>query len=175
MDIIVIANRLNPTRGTMHVGKSIFDCALGRGGFSDKKIEGDGATPLGRFALRRVLYRADRIAIPRTSLPIVALKDTDGWCDDPDDALYNHPVTHPYSSSAERLWREDNRYDVIVVLGHNDNPVIVGAGSAIFLHVAAEDFRPTEGCVAMQHNDLINVLSQCDPGDAIHIQLPTDA
>lgn len=175
MDIIVIPDRLNPTHGFMHVGQAVFDCTLGRGGFSDAKQEGDGATPLGRFALRRILYRADKIAVPKTGLPITALRDTDGWCDDPDDPLYNQPVTYPYVASAERLWREDNRYDVIVVLGHNDNPVIVGAGSAIFLHIAAEDFHPTEGCIAMQHNDLIDVLSQCEPADAINIQLAAGA
>ncbi len=175
MDIIVIPDRLKPTHGSMHVGQAVYDCALGRGGYSHAKLEGDGATPLGRFSLRNVLYRADRIAVPKTDLPTSALRDTDGWCDDPDDALYNQPVTHPYVASAERLWREDNRYDVIVILGYNDNPVIVGAGSAIFLHVAAEDFRPTEGCIAIQRDDLIGVLSQCEPGDAINIRSATEA
>ncbi|MDE0799966.1 MAG: L,D-transpeptidase family protein [Rhodospirillaceae bacterium] len=175
MEIILIPDPLKPTSGSMYVGQDVFDCALGRGGFSRAKQEGDGTTPLGRFALRRVLYRGDRVTKPKTGLPITALRHTDGWCDDADDPLYNQPVTHPYMANAERLWREDNRYDVIVVLGHNDNPVIVGAGSAIFLHVAAKYFRPTEGCVAMQHNDLIDVLSQCEPGDTINIRLVRDA
>lgn len=171
MDISVIPNRLKPTRGSVRVGENIFECALGRGGYTDAKREGDGATPLGRFPLRRVLYRADRITEPACGLPTTAIKENDGWCDDPDDPNYNQPVKHPYVSSAEELWREDTCYDIVVVLGHNDDPIIPGAGSAIFLHVAKDNFSATEGCVAMRIEDLRSVLSGCKLGAAISIQV----
>lgn len=145
--------------------------AFGRGGVveADAKREGDGATPLGTWPLLRVLYRADRVAAPRTTLPVTPLAPEDGWCDDPADAFYNRPVTHPYPASAERLWREDGLYDVVVVLAHNDAPPVPGLGSAIFLHCARPDYAPTEGCVAVARDDLLAVLREAKPGDALTI------
>ncbi len=138
-------------------------CALGRSGVRKDKREGDGATPAGRFALRRVLYRADRGQAPPTHLPIVPLAEDDGWCDAANDPAYNRPVRLPYSASAEALWRCDGLYDIVVVLGHNDQPVIPGRGSAIFLHLARNDYAPTEGCMALAEADLRALLTRCDP------------
>jgi L,D-peptidoglycan transpeptidase YkuD (ErfK/YbiS/YcfS/YnhG family) len=142
-------------------------CALGCGGVRVDKREGDGATPLGCFPLRRVLYRADRIARPETGLPMAPLDSHIAWCDDPADAAYNTPVRLPYSAECERLWRDDALYDLIAVIGYNDDPVEPGRGSAIFLHVARPDFAPTEGCVAMRLADLSELLRACRPGDQI--------
>ena len=122
------------------------------------KVEGDGVTPIGNFPLRRVLYRADRIKAPKTGLPVAAVSNMDGWCDDPDHPDYNQPISFPFHNSAERLWREDHLYDLIVVMGHNDDPVIPGNGSAIFLHVAKDNYAPTEGCIAFTLNDLLAIL-----------------
>ena len=135
-------------------------CAIGRGGAvaAAAKREGDAATPRGRFALRGVLLRRDRVAAPATALPWRWLRAADGWSDDPADPEYNRPVRHPHGWSAERLWRDDGLYDVIVVLGHNDAPVVPGMGSAIFLHCLAEDGRPTEGCVAVARAELLAML-----------------
>jgi L,D-peptidoglycan transpeptidase YkuD (ErfK/YbiS/YcfS/YnhG family) len=170
MDLIVRPTRGAPTRGHVSCDSALFDCALGQQGITTNKREGDGATPQGRFALRRVFYRADRIIPPVTGLPVTPLKQNDGWCDAPDDVRYNLPVEHPYAARAERLWRADHRYDVLVTLGHNDDPIVPGAGSAIFLHVAADDFRATEGCVAMRCDDLLSVLARCSPSSMIDIQ-----
>src|SRR5690242_4061290 len=126
-------------------------CALGRGGAvtADLKQEGDGATPIGVWPIRSVLYRPDREARPETALDVSAIRPNDGWCDAPNDPGYNTMVSHPYPASAERLWRDDHVYNLIVVLGFNDDPVVAGKGSAIFWHLAREDFAPTEGCVAV--------------------------
>lgn len=126
------------------------------------KREGDGATPAGAFAMRRLLYRADRSAAPVTRLPVAPIANDDGWCDDPVDAAYNRPVKLPYRARAEQLWRDDRLYDLLVVLGHNDDPAIAGAGSAIFLHVASADYAPTEGCVALAPDDLRRILAEAD-------------
>jgi L,D-peptidoglycan transpeptidase YkuD (ErfK/YbiS/YcfS/YnhG family) len=144
-------------------------CALGRGGVSLEKREGDGATPAGVFPLRRVLYRADRLAALETRLPSVPLARDDGWCDDPGDADYNRQVRLPFVARHERLWREDGLYDAIVVLGHNDAPALPGMGSAIFLHMARADYGPTEGCVAIAPADLVALLKDLAPGDRIAI------
>ena len=163
MDIFV-----SPT-GALSYQRKTVRCALGRSGTRADKREGDGATPVGCFTLRRVLYRADRVVKPETGLPISAIDQSNGWCDAPDDARYNKPVTLPYPASAESLWREDVLYDLIVVLGHNDEPTIPGMGSAIFWHVARPDFDPTEGCVAIPCCELIEVLKRCRPGDRLCI------
>jgi L,D-peptidoglycan transpeptidase YkuD (ErfK/YbiS/YcfS/YnhG family) len=145
----------------------VVPCALGRSGARSDKREGDGATPAGRFPLRGVLFRADRIATPRTSLPVAPLDPDLGWCDDPADGAYNKPVRLPYAARHERLWRDDSLYDLITVIGYNDDPVEPGRGSAIFLHVAHPDFAPTEGCIAMRLADLSELLRACRPGDQI--------
>lgn len=147
-----------------------FGCAIGRGGIAARKAEGDGATPSGRFPLRRVLYRADRVERPSTALPSDAIAPGDGWCDAPGDPRYNRPVSHPYGASAERLWRADACYDLLAVIGFNDDPVVDGAGSAIFLHVARPGYPPTEGCVALAVEDLRTVLAEWRPEDRIQIR-----
>jgi L,D-peptidoglycan transpeptidase YkuD (ErfK/YbiS/YcfS/YnhG family) len=96
--------------------------------------------------MRRVLYRLDRLSAPTTPLPVAPLTPNDGWCDDPADPLYNRPVQLPYAGRHEELWRADDLYDVIVVIGHNDAPVVAGMGSAVFMHLASADYRPTQGC-----------------------------
>jgi L,D-peptidoglycan transpeptidase YkuD (ErfK/YbiS/YcfS/YnhG family) len=139
--------------------------AMGKGGTrpaADKR-EGDGATPLGRWRLDGLLLRPDRVPAPNTALPWRWLRPWDGWCDAVGDPAYNCPVSHPYSASAERLWREDHAYDVILVLGHNRHPVVDGAGSAIFWHVAQPDWRPTEGCIAMDRAALLALLPRLGP------------
>jgi L,D-peptidoglycan transpeptidase YkuD (ErfK/YbiS/YcfS/YnhG family) len=146
-------------------------CALGPAGVAAAaaKREGDGASPAGAWPLRRVLYRPDRRAPPSTALPVAPLDPADGWCDAPADPAYNRQVRLPYPASAERLWRDDGVYDLIVVLGHNDDPVVAGAGSAIFLHLARPGFTPTEGCVALAAADLEALLALAKPGDALTI------
>jgi L,D-peptidoglycan transpeptidase YkuD (ErfK/YbiS/YcfS/YnhG family) len=142
-------------------------CALGKGGISDQKHEGDGATPVGAFAMRRLLYRPDRETRPTTLLPVSVISQADGWCDAPRDKAYNRPVHLPYRASAEHLWREDHLYDLLVVLGYNDDPVVPGQGSAIFLHLAAPDFAPTVGCIALKRDDLLAVIATADRGSRV--------
>ncbi len=152
---------VTPTNGAwcLEAAGHRFPCAIGRGGVSGAKREGDGATPLGSFALRELLFRPDRGAVPRTALPMRPLSPAMGWCDCPADPAYNRAVTLPWRSSAEHLWRRDGLYDLIVPLGYNDAPVSPAAGSAIFLHVARAGLTPTEGCVALHRSDLLKLLS----------------
>jgi L,D-peptidoglycan transpeptidase YkuD (ErfK/YbiS/YcfS/YnhG family) len=147
------------TDGRMRLEGRIFRVALGRGGVRTHKQEGDGATPAGVLALRRVLYRADRGPPPACAVPIEPLAPDDGWCDDPADAQYNRMVRRPHPGRSEALWRDDALYDLIGVLGWNDAPVVRGLGSAIFLHVARPDFAPTDGCVALAAADLRAALA----------------
>ena len=147
-------------------------CAVGRSGViaAGRKREGDGASPAGAWPMRRLLYRPDRLPSPETDLPMAAIAENDGWCDDPQDGAYNQAVELPYAASHERLWRDDEIYDLIVVLGHNDAPVRPGLGSAIFLHCARSDFSPTEGCIALAPETLLRLLADAKPGDRVVIE-----
>lgn len=146
-------------------------CALGRGGVvaAAQKREGDGTSPQGVWRMQRVFYRADRLARPETGLPVVPLRQTDGWCDAPDHRLYNRPVTLPFAASHEKLWRDDPVYDLIVELDHNSAPVVPARGSAVFFHLAHEDYRPTEGCIAISRSHMLQVLTDANPETSIEI------
>ena len=158
--------------GWMELPGRLARCAFGPAGVipAGAKREGDGATPAGVWAIRRVLWRPDRGEPPTTRLPHAPLAPDDGWCDAPSDPAYNQPVKLPYGASAEALWREDRIYDLIVILGYNDDPVVRAAGSAIFLQLARPDYSPTQGCVAVAPTDLLHLLGVARPGDAIRIR-----
>lgn len=147
-------------------------CALGKGGVlpAAEKREGDGASPIGIWPVRRVWYRADKAPAPETGIPAIALRPEDGWCDAPGDTRYNQWVSLPYPASHERLWRDDGLYDLIVELGYNDEPPIARKGSAIFLHVARTGYLPTEGCVALAEDDLRAVLKRIKGGSTLEIR-----
>lgn len=159
---IIVTGSPGHHRGELRVGVRSFPCALGRSGVSSEKREGDGATPLGRFPLRELRYRQDRLSVPETGLPLIPISPADGWCDAPEDPAYNRPVRLPYKASAETMWRDDHLYDLVVVLGHNDSPVVPHMGSAVFFHLAREvegGLGPTEGCVALRLEDMLEVLA----------------
>ena len=147
-------------------------CALGPAGVKPAagKREGDLASPAGVWPIREVIYRPDRGPPPATEIRVRAMAPDDGWCDDPADPEYNRHVRLPYPASTERLWREDHVYDLIVVLGHNDDPPVPGMGSAIFLHIAAPGYAPTHGCVAVARPDLEALLEVARPDDAVEIR-----
>jgi L,D-peptidoglycan transpeptidase YkuD (ErfK/YbiS/YcfS/YnhG family) len=157
-------------RGILTLGSLTFPCALGRAGCRARKREGDGATPVGLWRLCAVLYRSDRVRRPHTHLPVRAIRQRDGWCDAPADRNYNRPVRHPYPVSAERLWRADGLYDIVVVLDYNDRPRVRGRGSAIFMHVAKPGYAPTEGCIALARAHLQRLLERLGAGAAVRIR-----
>ena len=150
-------------------------CAVGRAGIRLDKREGDGGTPVGAFTLRRVLYRADRLEAPRTGLPLSVINRDDGWCDDAAHPDYNRPVKLPFAASHEEMWLESHVYDIVVVLGHNDDPPVPGLGSAVFLHLTGPEYGGTAGCVALQLADMLPLLAATAPGDRIVVTPPAQA
>ncbi len=160
---------------TVMGGKAIisghsFTVALGRAGLTADKREGDLKTPTGDYPLRQLYYRADRLEKPQTALPAIALSPDDGWCDDPADPHYNQLVKLPCAARHETLWREDGLYDLILVIGYNDAPVVPGKGSAIFMHIRRPDGLGTEGCVALEKADLLELLKLAGPETRIEIR-----
>lgn len=146
-----------------------WPCVIGRGGTvpAAEKAEGDGATPIGAWPVRELRHRPDRVRPPATGLPLRPLAPADAWCDDPADAAYNRAVTLPFAGGHEVLWRSDHLYDLVAMLGYNDDPPVPGAGSAIFLHVAPPDGGSTAGCIALPRLALETVLEAMAPGSRV--------
>lgn len=153
------------SRGRMLAGPTVIRCALGRSGIVQVKRESDGASPRGAFRLRAGMYRPDHFGTrPRSALALRPTRPGDGWCDAPDDRRYNRPIPLPCPAvSAERMWRDDGLYDLVVDLDYNRGPIRPRRGSAIFLHVARPGYLPTEGCVALKRADLVRLLRRVGP------------
>jgi L,D-peptidoglycan transpeptidase YkuD (ErfK/YbiS/YcfS/YnhG family) len=166
MDLIVTAA---PDGAWLDWGAGKKRAAIGPAGIAVKGGEGDNITPRGRFAVREIFYRADRVPAPRAALPVRKIEPDDGWCDAPGDPNYNRLVKLPYPASAEQMWRQDHLYDLLAVLGYNDDPVVPGKGSAIFLHMAKPGYQPTQGCVALAYGDMVAAVEQLRPGDQVVI------
>ena len=156
--LIVQADSADSALGWASLGERRWRCTVGAGGIREDKVEGDSATPVGEFPLRRLYYRNDRLVLPKVALPARPISEHDGWCDDPRSPSYNRLVHIPNEWSAEKMWREDGLYDLVVVVGYNDDPPEGEWGSAIFLHIARDDYAGTQGCVAFARNDLLELL-----------------
>jgi len=159
----------DPRRGWLTAGGQSVPVALGRGGIRTNKREGDGATPKGAFRPRQLWWRADRHPRPRTSLPVRAIGPEDAWCEDPASRHYNQPVRLDRSRGGDRLTRDDHLYDFIVEIDHNRIPRIAGRGSAVFLHLARDNFGPTAGCVSMTKSAMLHLLRRLGPRTRIVI------
>ncbi len=157
--------------GSLTFKGQTYQCTLGATGLTGDKREGDMKTPVGSFPLKECWYRADKMDAPVTDLPLRIIEKDDGWCDDVKSDSYNRPVKLPFEPSHEELWREDDKYDIIVTLGYNDNPFKPGKGSAIFFHVAAPDFSPTQGCVGLTKQNLLEVLTSAKPNTLMCIEM----
>lgn len=144
--------RAGEPRGLLRVGANFWECAVGRGGVGAKRREGDGVTPIGRFAILSWLRRKDRWRSGFAGENGIGPRD--GWCDDPGSRNYNRPVRLPTPVSAENLWREDHLYDVVGILDYNIRPRTMGRGSAVFFHLAHQNLQPTAGCVAVRARDM---------------------
>ncbi len=161
--LIVQADTADTSLGWATLGERRWRCAVGAGGIREDKVEGDSATPVGEFPLRRLYYRNDRLVLPKpnspkSALPSRPISEHDGWCDDPRSPSYNKLVHIPNEWGAEKMWREDGLYDLVVVVGYNDDPPEGEWGSAIFLHIARDDYAGTQGCVAFARKDLLELL-----------------
>jgi L,D-peptidoglycan transpeptidase YkuD (ErfK/YbiS/YcfS/YnhG family) len=158
------------SRGVLIAGRLAIPVVLGRTGIRANKREGDGATPRGRFRLRRLWWRADRRPRPLTLLPTVRIDCRLAWCEDPGDRRYNRPFRRSANEPGDRLWRDDRLYDVIIEIDHNTRPRVARRGSAVFLHLARPDRSPTAGCVAFSAPDLSRLLARLGPKTRILIQ-----
>lgn len=156
--------------GNYALAKNTFPARLAEAASLVKKREGDGGTPAGIWKLQTCWLRSDKWPTPPQHLPSRIITASSGWSDDPDDPDYNRPVTLPHNFSHEKLWRQDDQYDLLITLDHNLTPIVPGAGSAIFFHLAKPDYGPTEGCVAISHAHMREVLPLLTPETNMIIQ-----
>lgn len=148
-----------------------FKCSIGKNGITEKKIEGDSCTPAGEFTLGNIYYRKDKVILPNIRFKKVEISRNLGWCDDVNSNDYNKLINFPYKYGAEKFFRDDDIYNIICDIKYNSNPVIKSKGSAIFIHVARDDYLGTEGCIALNQNDLIKLLSMIDSKTKINISI----
>jgi L,D-peptidoglycan transpeptidase YkuD (ErfK/YbiS/YcfS/YnhG family) len=146
-----------------------FRCSVGKGGIKNKIKEGDNITPKGIFKLLKLYYREDKIKNIVTKLKKKKIKKNMGWCDDPKSNSYNKEVKIPNKFSYEILNREDDLYDLVVVLSYNSKPVIKNKGSAIFIHIAKKNYTATKGCIALRKIHLIKLLKEIKSDTLIKI------
>lgn len=148
-----------------------FFCLFGKNGVTNNKIEGDLKTPVGIFPIRKIYYRKDKMGeIKNENIECIPIEKNFGWCDDINKDEYNKFIKLPFDGRYENLWREDDTYDVVIVIGYNDDPVIKGKGSAIFLHIARDNMEYTEGCLAIKKDDILKLLKIIDKNTLIEIK-----
>jgi L,D-peptidoglycan transpeptidase YkuD (ErfK/YbiS/YcfS/YnhG family) len=126
----------------LRAGAMLLPAIIGRSGFirAADKREGDGATPCGRWPVRA------------------------------DSSEYNRHITRPFDFRHEQMWRDDAAYDYVVELGYNDDPVMPGHGSAIFLHCIAVGQISTAGCVAIDRDELARLIGLASANQ--HLSIP---
>ena len=146
-----------------------FRCALGEAGIKKKNKEGDSVTPKGIFKITRLYYRPGRIKNITTTLKKIKIEKNMGWCDDPDSNFYNKQISLPNKFSHEKLYRNDNLYDLILIINYNTIPIIKNKGSAIFIHIAKKNYKKTKGCIALKKKDLIELISKIKKNTKIKI------
>tara|TARA_B100001013_G_scaffold322697_1_gene233279 strand:- start:168 stop:659 length:492 start_codon:yes stop_codon:yes gene_type:complete len=133
-------------------------CSIGKSGITNSKKEGDLTTPKGTFKLGLLYYRKDRIKLPQCKINKKILKKNMGWCNDSKSKEYNQEITFPFKYEAEKLYRKDKIYDLLINIKYNYKPTIRKKGSAVFLHITDKKYRPTKGCVAITKKDFFKIL-----------------
>ena len=156
--------------GKLHYKNKIYKCALGRNGIKKDKMEGDGSTPEGEFSLGPLYYRSDRIKKFKSCFKLIPIKKNMFWSDYPHSSHYNKLLNFK-DTSCESLYKTNSTYDLILVIHYNIKPIIKHKGSAIFLHLAKENFSPTSGCIALKRDCFIEIVKKLNVTEKIRIIL----
>ena len=148
--------------------KKHYKCSLGINGLNQSKIEGDKSTPIGTFSLGNLFVRTDRIKNLKTNFNYISIDETMAWSDDSNSKDYNKLIKVT-NSHKEIMYRNDNIYDLILVINYNIHPIIPSKGSAIFIHISKANYSPTQGCIALNRDDFKEILTTLKPSDKIRI------
>ncbi len=133
-------------------------CCIGKSGFTKSKKEGDLKTPKGLFNIGPLYYRKDRIKLAKCLIGKRVIKKNMGWCDDPKSKKYNKQIFYPFKYNSEKLYIKKKNYDIFINIKYNQQPILKGKGSAIFLHISNKNYKPTKGCVAILKKDLLKII-----------------
>ena len=150
-------NILLKNKNTLIFDEFKFKCCVGKHGFSKNKIEGDKKTPKGIFKLGNIFFRKDRVHVPVSKIKKIPIKKNMGWCDDPKNLRYNKLIKISKKIKHEKMFRRDNKYDFLIPIKYNMEKIIKKKGSAIFLHLT-NNYKPTNGCIALKKNDFLILL-----------------
>ena len=134
-----------------------FKCSIGKNGKKKNKKEGDKSTPRGTFELGKIYYRKDRIRNFKTSLKTKIIKSNMGWSNNPGDKNYNKEIIIKKERGYEKLYRKDNKYDLLILIKYNYKKTKKGLGSAIFIHLT-KNYNPTAGCIALSKKDFLILI-----------------
>ena len=163
----------------LKVGKKVFQCQIGEEGTEKfvKKTEGDKTTPIGKWYLKTIYYRPDKVIRPKLKkkdiFEINKITKNCGWCDDIRSNQYNKYIkinNFQLNFNYEKLWREDEAYDIIIVTSHNHKPIIKNKGSAVFVHCSFSNNRNTAGCIALAKKNLVFLINSLRRNTYIKIQ-----
>ena len=144
-------------KDTLIINDFKLKCCIGKGGIKKNKIEGDGATPKGKFTLGTLYWRADKVKKPTTNLKCKTIKKNIGWCTDSKSKFYNKEFKIKKNIKHEKLLRNDYKYNYLIVINYNKKNIIKNKGSAIFIHLT-KNYKPTAGCIAVSKKDFLIIL-----------------
>jgi len=157
--IVITPDRKPGSNGLINIGHRHFQCKIGRSGIGQKQREGDGITPVGQWKMAYFLYRPDKLTKPRSFLQGFPFNTNDSWCDIPNSRTYNQPLGFVPPNSSESLWRNDDLYNIVIILDHNSCPFIANQGSAVFIHTCSPDTKYTQGCIALNQANMLQLLT----------------
>ena len=144
-------------------------CSIGKRGIGIKKREGDKITPRGKFKIDYILYRNDRVSNIDSAIKKRIIKKNMGWCDDPNSKDYNKLIKFPFKYRAEKLYKKNNTYDIILVLNYNINPTIKYKGNAIFIHISKNNYQKTKGCIAIKKDVMKKIVNRINNKTKVEI------
>ena len=144
-------------KDTLLLDEFKFKCSSGKKGATFNKIEGDLKTPKGTYSIGSLFYRKDKVVKFSTKLKKIPIKKNMYWCNDINSKYYNKLITSPKKGKHEKMFRDDGKYDFIIIINYNTKKIIKNKGSAIFLHLT-HDYKKTEGCIAIKRNDMMVLL-----------------
>ena len=144
-------------KDTLNFDDFSIKCVIGKNGLNKNKKEGDKSTPIGKFKLGPLYWRADKIEKPETNISCKKINKNMGWCNDIDSRFYNKEIKVNKKLKHEKLFRKDYKYNLFLVIKYNDKKIIKGKGSAIFIHLT-KNYKKTAGCIAVKQKDFLVMI-----------------
>ena len=175
--VVVEVPSATSTAGTLRVVETVdgvdrvvlgpVAARVGRNGVKRNRREGEGTTPLGTMAISGGFGLATGAV---TVLPYRRVKKGDCWISDVADTSYNTWVRRsrcvPPNEDLHRI-ATSGAYEFALTTDYNASPIVVGKGSAIFIHVhsydAAGRTQPTSGCVSVPRAVMKRLFVLLDP------------